>query len=496
MRLRGLAELGPDSVVTMPTRDVLFLTGSRESTRDLVLVAEELRGRGCSCEFGLMWNKPAIEVLLADANMPYFRVFSGESHNLRNSSTTRGSSQSNYRLRHTCLRLLKRSVISILGAIGLLPPVLELHRQLHTRRVAMQLFRQKQYKALVLEGDNAPPTIHFAYAAHRSGIASIVVQSPLLNESGSERLARRKEPRHWTPVGRPLLERIAGLAVATLWPHYVRRVDGLPVLPKRSPYIILTSVALAGLPETMWFQFGGPATWYAVNGCQAVDLLVAEGIPRDKLIVCGQPRIDLILKSLCRASAKSTQTRSSLGLRSDIRLIVVATSPGHQITPDEKVEDIRLLCEQLVSLAEDIHVVIKPHPNYERVEEYERAGMVSDRVQIVPTSWDIVDLVSACDAFVTQRSTSVFFALAAGKPLVTYNFRQIPELDLFANLGLSVRLNKVEDIQPVFRHILARNRAPFLTEERRQVVERHIRLDGRATEAVADLVERAMREGV
>jgi CDP-glycerol glycerophosphotransferase (TagB/SpsB family) len=272
-------------------------------------------------------------------------------------------------------------------------------------------------------------------------------------------------------------------------------VDGVTVLPKRTPYMVLAAAALAGLPDSMWFQLGGPANWYALNGPQAVEVLSAEGLPIEKLVACGQPRVDEILKSL-RDPGLAGRDRAGLGIPVGARVAVVATQPWELpgiLTKEQKVSEVRAMCEQLVGIGEDVRVLVKPHPK-EEADEY-AAARVSSRVKVLPPSTDIIDAIRVGDVFLTQRSTSAFFAAAAGKPVLTYNLHGIPLMDHFAELGLSLPVRQAEDVQRQMHLLAVDPSTPFLTPERRRVVERHIRIDGGATAAVADLVERAIREG-
>jgi len=471
--------------------DVVFLLVYSEAARDHLPVLKELERRGRTCAIGLLYRNAATEAVIAEAGITPFAWSHGEGRFLGQDAPDGDGAERPA----DAPSMVKRRIRAALEGSSLFDGVQEFRSQRRQLQEGRRFFVRGRCRALVLEADSNPPSLHYAKAARDAGIPSIVIQSHLVPDEGSRFLAGRNmtEP-HWRPTGRPALERLVGRTISVAWPSCVRRVGETRVLP-RAPYKILSAVALAGTPRSMWFQVGGPATWYAMNGPQAVEVLTREGIPKGMLIPCGQPRVDAIVGSLLDPTAVA-QGRARLALPAAGRVAVVATQPWELpgiLTREQKVSELRAVCEQLVESGEDVRVLVKPHPK-ETTEEYAPAR-VAERITFLPPGSDIMDAIRVADVFLTQRSTSAFFAVAAGKPLLTYNLHGVAVMDHFASMGLSLPIRRADEIPPLMRGLAEGRETPFLTAERRRIVERYIRIDGKATAAVADLIERAIREG-
>lgn len=477
--------------------DILLVFGNPASAPDFLLVATELRRRGYRCTFGLFGAARCLDTLCDEAGFDSYPVFDSPSPIWNPLGQHASGHQESRGLKAAMIALpgvIRQGVARLAARAGAMPLLRQLGHQLTHRTIARTILQSRPWCALVLEGDSKPlPLLLLAHTASHLGVPAIAMQTAFLQQPHD--LAKRNLRRlHLHNHQATWIDRAASLIVRVLWPRLLQWVDGQAVMPLGGSYTILINALLGILPLTYWLQFGGKASYYALSGSYFKDLLLQCGIPEAKLIVCGQPRLDSFMCNLSYSKHTATDIRKQLAIDDNEKLVLIATQDWERdgdISLQEKLHATEQLVSSILSLGSHIQVVLKIHFQ-EQAADYEELLQKLQHVSLI-SEGDIIPLIAACDVFITQApSTTIFLGSASGKPLITWNFHNVPRMEQFVELGLSIHIRSPEDVVEALSPLLKGDGPVFLTEARRGVLERFVRLDGCATEAVTNLVERAI----
>ncbi len=141
---------------------------------------------------------------------------------------------------------------------------------------------------------------------------------------------------------------------------------------------------------------------------------------------------------------------------------------------------------------------VKLHPNepLTRADEYRRilkATGCPGRV-VQADELPLGRLIAACDLFLTQFSSSVLEALAAGKPCVFVDTRPGPPFYPFDESPLAVRAGDAAEVEAAIRRALQVAQRGTASPEHDAFRRRHLEpADGRALERIADAIAEACR---
>ena len=260
----------------------------------------------------------------------------------------------------------------------------------------------------------------------------------------------------------------------------------------------LTRAAYRGVLGGLGLRFelansygGGEARTFAVWGEAFKEQYVAQGVRGKQIVVTGHPSHDAAYaRATTLTEADRAEIRARYGLPHDRSLVLYATQPvlwRRVITPAELAANVRAIAAAVAEAPGQPHLALKLHPR-ERVEDYAFCADLDPPVQIIPSA-EMADLIAACDVFVSSSSSTVLLAMMLDRPIVTVNFNQVPHFDYFESVGGTLHTRTPEQFAAAIR--LALGDEPTrerLGRERRMVLDRYTRFDGRATERLAGLI--------
>jgi hypothetical protein len=240
---------------------------------------------------------------------------------------------------------------------------------------------------------------------------------------------------------------------------------------------------------------GGEARLFAVMGEAFKEQYLAQGVRDKRIVVTGHPLHDAAharLRSLDDAERAAIRKRYALPATDP--LVLYATQPvlwRRVMTPAELEENVRAVAAALARSGRGARLVLKLHPR-EQAESYAFCGTVDPPVRVIPQG-EITDLIAAADAFISSSSSTVLLAMMLGRPIVTVNFNQVPHFDYFETVGGTLHARTHEEFEVAID--LALHDAPTrdrLAHERKDVLDRYTRFDGRASERLAGLIAEAI----
>lgn len=316
------------------------------------------------------------------------------------------------------------------------------------------------------------------------GALSAVMPGPRLDAIGPRLMALECRDRplvEWLEAdARDLLDAVQPKVVVAF--HFQPRLA--------TPYLVEGRLRGA---KTVWCQHGLMAVpdyespWF--DQCLVFSEYAAE-IVRPKacgaeVVVVGNPALDDILQKTTRGPEAAQAGLSRQGNP----LVLVATQPNDPLGSDRR-EDWWFAVVARACAAAGVRMWVKLHPQQSPQREgamYRRAMAAAGAGgEIIPHgAADLATLISACDVFVSQFSTSILDALALGKPTIFVELRPGPPFYPFDDFGMAQRVTEPSQVEAALREALGHRKIP--EQARQAFARRHLEpLDGAALDRMAD----------
>jgi len=290
---------------------------------------------------------------------------------------------------------------------------------------------------------------------------------------------------------RPLVEWLEGDAQAFLDAVRPKVVVAFHFLPRlATPYLVDARRRGAA---TVWCQHGlmvAPdyeSPWFdrcLVFNEYSAELVRPRACGADVRIV-GNPALDGLLESAARGSGKCEEGIGDGRSPS----VLVAAQPNDPPDSDRR-EGWWFSAVAGACAAAGVQMKVKLHPQQsaEREGEMYRRAMAAAGAEgaVIPHgAADLGALISACDVFVSQFSTSLLDAIVLGKPTVFVELRPGPPFYPFDDFGMARRVTEPGQMLSALQEAL---RGPAPSEEARKAfAQRHLEpLDGHALDRMAD----------
>jgi hypothetical protein len=194
-----------------------------------------------------------------------------------------------------------------------------------------------------------------------------------------------------------------------------------------------------------------------VAGPASKALFLSSGIPKDAIVVTGQPRFDSFVN---RAPQEDNSVVEDLGLDKDAPVVAVATQPFVEDGLWTAAKRARFLELVVAAVLEGGgQPLIKLHPRERGVAVYRSllSKLTDAQVPIVKDEVDLVTLLTACDALLTVRSTIGLEAMMLGLPVIIFEDEsetgKIDPLD-YVQYGAAVGVYSEKDLAPTIAAVL------------------------------------------
>ena len=228
-----------------------------------------------------------------------------------------------------------------------------------------------------------------------------------------------------------------------------------------------------------------------IYGDQGKKTLENFGFDKERIIVTGNPKYDYVKFADSRRARKILC--SSLGVRSERKIIVIAMSRWHK--NDEK------WISELIQFGNDskYQIIIKLHSRYKINPE-----MIKSEIKFINEnckgqnykfSYDasIRDIISGSDVLISDFSNVAIEAMLLDKPVINVNFlkKELTDLQNFHEFGAALYTEDYKTLENMVREILENNE--FETK-RIEGKKRIIKLfnhnnDGKATDRIFEVLQ-------
>jgi hypothetical protein len=265
------------------------------------------------------------------------------------------------------------------------------------------------------------------------------------------------------------------------------------------------------ISKDLWSRFfrnHGSGVWghkgctkISVEGDFLKELLIKQGISREKIVVTGQPRYDLIYKKK-RSEGQFIKNLLLIKKKKKIVLYLPNALYQHLMCSKETYYNMHYdtikTCQQLP----DVHIIVKPHPE-ETVEYYQEIINEAKSNALVYNGTDLYGIIKLADLVITGISTTIMQSLLLDKPVVMIDIKETSyfptehEYIPYVTNGVAFGIYHGKDYDPVIKDALYNlEKRKNLANNRKEFMYHHAYLqDGKASERVADLILSMIESG-
>jgi len=216
-------------------------------------------------------------------------------------------------------------------------------------------------------------------------------------------------------------------------------------------------------------------------------LTVQSSFPPHRVIAVGNMQFDPL--------AGVDKHQAARGLRGELSIapeakLVLWTTQTHSWDKNE-IESAASAMVNALSGLSGTQLIVKQHP----METAGHKGLLENKLRplgskavFAPKERDIMTLISAADVVITKDSTTGLEALAAKKPLIVMNLSGLEDRVDYARKGAAIGVYRSEDLPAAINEALE-GEGILLDQRQRYENDYLLKLDGKAAQRVADIVE-------
>lgn len=160
------------------------------------------------------------------------------------------------------------------------------------------------------------------------------------------------------------------------------------------------------------------------QGPDSKRAFVSHGVPTERIVITGSPRYDGLTSA---SEEERANLRRRFGISTEARIVMLASSYHTDYSGFKKTKELsetgtllramKSAVFQAAELQPGLFLIIKPHP-MERVEETRELAAGRRNMAFAEKSENIVQLIRACDCFMSFGSTATMEAIVLGKPTI------------------------------------------------------------------------------
>ena len=237
----------------------------------------------------------------------------------------------------------------------------------------------------------------------------------------------------------------------------------------------------------------GNARYMTVFGEYHKELFSSQGVPLEKIHVTGHPQDDILFHLRTESDNPEYRARvcTELGLDAEKKIIILAREAivhFELMSEKEDKDDLKFILKQICTMGDHYQVVLKLHLRDE-ASYYAFVTAELPKVKIIQYC-DFYSLISICELFIAQISSTILWALALAKPVISYDFHGIHAPYIRSLAGI-VHTDSRDEFYEILRKCLT-NRVfkEQLVRDSQTTCDRYMKLDGHATERIIDLIVR------
>jgi len=215
------------------------------------------------------------------------------------------------------------------------------------------------------------------------------------------------------------------------------------------------------------------------------NILIKCGVNKNKIVVTGRTAHDALVRAKEHFNKDEICNKLSLDPRK--KIIVFTTQP---LPRRENEALVHSICEATKQFS-DLQFVIKVHPAELSLSMYKRIAKNVGVNALITRDANIYEVLYICDIVITGFSTTALDAMILDKPVITVNLTGLPDPIPYAKKGAAIGVcGEKHLVEAIKTGLYNENAREKLREAREKFLNEHAyKVDGKATERVAELVE-------
>jgi hypothetical protein len=283
---------------------------------------------------------------------------------------------------------------------------------------ARQLFETLRPTAIVAgeDGISSPLSIHSA--ARHAGIRVVVVPYGYGVRRDLETALDAKAARGElvTATGR-----WAGL-IGRFAPQWIKTGPHAGALMYEEDYIVAAE-SLGITLRDPWIIHGGYADRLCVESEQMHEVYRSEGVPESRMAMTGTPYCDVMVKAVEHDAAARSALRQPHRIQPNATRVLVSWPPsyhGERTSEFPTYREMSVTVLGWLSRMPGCEVTVSLHP---ATLAADRAALTENGVRLSDDY--VIELIPKHDVFVTYFSSTIRWAVAAGKPVINFDLYQL-----------------------------------------------------------------------
>lgn len=233
------------------------------------------------------------------------------------------------------------------------------------------------------------------------------------------------------------------------------------------------------------------ATRFAAWGSISKQWLIERGVPPERIIVTGSPRLDRLNKQELLESREEHLGR--FGIPASGYSLLWAMDP---IPPAYNARILEQLV-QVVTVLPWLYLVIRPHPGTPQMSWIDRIVEEQARTMLCSPKENLYEVLNAVDGIIIQESTVGLEAMALNKPVIVFQpDANATLLDALYPDKVVIKTKTAEELSRVVRQlyrIKVEGGADQYARARHEFIRQYLyALDGRSTQRVAEALSQLM----
>jgi hypothetical protein len=216
--------------------------------------------------------------------------------------------------------------------------------------------------------------------------------------------------------------------------------------------------------------------------------LKSSNYPKDKIVVTGQQRMDMIFENRKHYSRKKFYKQ--LGIDAGKKLVVYAS----QAMGDESRRAFSALVKSLKQI-KNVSLVIKLHTADDKAA-YEKILQDLDYNAVIIKYIDLYELLNFSDLLVSIQSTVILEALALEKPVIQLNL--VEKYDVFGKLAdkCIMKVTNENELPSAIKQALHKKYLSkrFIKDRKKFISEYYYKIDGKSSKRVVDELDKLLKK--
>jgi len=344
-------------------------------------------------------------------------------------------------------------------------PIIYMNWLLRWRKYADDLFTKLRPSVLVLPEENQIfQTEIFTKAAKKNGAHTLVFPYTIAN---SIELAEVIKERPENSL-RPIFNKI----IAYFHPRWVHEYHGRKLILMPAFKVFITEILHLGMSDP-WKLNAGSADQVLVGSEATEEYFLRSGLKKNRLVLTGSLGMDELAKRPFTLSKKPT--------------LLFAFPPSQFPRCNLEFSDYNYLkdffaCE--LGKIENYQVLVALHP---RLDSKEFGQLKEHGLRVA--NRNILSLIPSCSIFVASISTTIQWAIAAGKPVLNYDVYKYRYHDYDDAKGVITVESKKDFIKYLNKLTADKGYLAEITKLQQSVATKWGRLDGKSGERIMGLVD-------